>query len=83
VATRREHGPSITGTAFVATKISFINEIASLCEHVARRMRSAPFISPLDSTRNCSTLPATGRRHGGIFAEDRHGVAERLARENG
>jgi UDPglucose 6-dehydrogenase len=55
-------------TAFVATKISFINEIASLCEHVNADAVSLSLALGLDKKIAPRCLqPGAGM--GGIFAE--------------
>jgi len=69
-------------TAFVATKISFINEIASLCEHVNADAVSLSLALGLDKKIAPRCLqPGAGM--GGIFAEsDMESLAE-LARAKG
>jgi UDPglucose 6-dehydrogenase len=69
-------------TAFVATKISFINEIASLCEHVHADAVNLSLALGLDKKIAPRCLqPGAGM--GGIFAEsDMDSLAE-LARQKG
>jgi UDPglucose 6-dehydrogenase len=69
-------------TAFVATKISFINELASLCEHVNADAVNLSLALGLDKKIAPRCLqPGAGM--GGLFAEsDMDSLAE-LARENG
>jgi len=71
-----------SATAFVATKISFINELASLCEHVKADAVSLALALGLDKKIAPRCLqPGAGM--GGIFAEsDMDSLAE-LARANG
>ena len=52
-------------TAFVATKISFINELAGLCEQRKRR-RSESLAGAWAGQEDCSPLLAAGRGHGRI-----------------
>jgi UDPglucose 6-dehydrogenase len=69
-------------TAFVATKISFINEIASLCEHVHADAVSLSLALGLDKKIAPRCLqPGAGM--GGIFAEIDMESLSGLARENG
>ncbi len=69
-------------TAFVATKISFINEIASLCEHVHADAVSLSLALGLDKKIAPRCLqPGAGM--GGIFAESDMESLSGLARENG
>jgi UDPglucose 6-dehydrogenase len=69
-------------TAFVATKISFINEIASLCEHVRADAVSLSLALGLDKKIAPRCLqPGAGM--GGIFAESDMESLAGLARENG
>ncbi len=69
-------------TAFVATKISFINEIASLCEHVHADAVSLALALGLDKKIAPRCLqPGAGM--GGIFAETDMESLSGLARENG
>jgi UDPglucose 6-dehydrogenase len=69
-------------TAFVATKISFINEIASLCEHVRADAVSLSLALGLDKKIAPRCLqPGAGM--GGIFAESDMESLSGLARENG
>src|SRR5260370_13296733 len=69
-------------TAFVATKISFINEIASLCEHVRADAVSLSLALGLDKKIAPRCLqPGAGM--GGIFAESDMESLSRLALENG
>jgi UDPglucose 6-dehydrogenase len=69
-------------TAFVATKISFINEIASLCEHVHADAVSLSLALGLDKKIAPRCLqPGAGM--GGIFAESDMESLTGLARENG
>jgi len=56
-----------SATAFVATKISFINELSRLCEHVNADAVSLSLALGLDK-KIAPSLPATGSRHGGLFA---------------
>ncbi len=68
-------------TAFVATKISFINEIASLCEHVHADAVSLSLALGLDKKIAPRCLqPGAGM--GGIFAESDMDSIAGLAREN-
>ena len=68
-------------TAFVATKISFINEIASLCEHVNADAVSLSLALGLDKKIAPRCLqPGAGM--GGIFAESDMDSLTGLAREN-
>ena len=68
-------------TAFVATKISFINEIASLCEHVNADAVSLSLALGLDKKIAPRCLqPGAGM--GGIFAESDMDSITGLAREN-
>ena len=68
-------------TAFVATKISFINEIASLCEHVNADAVSLSLALGLDKKIAPRCLqPGAGM--GGIFAESDMGSLSTLAKEN-
>ncbi len=69
-------------TAFVATKISFINEIASLCEHVRADAVSLSLALGLDKKIAPRCLqPGAGM--GGIFAESDMESLSGLALENG
>jgi UDPglucose 6-dehydrogenase len=69
-------------TAFVATKISFINEIASLCEHVRADAVNLSLALGLDKKIAPRCLqPGAGM--GGIFAESDMESLSGLARENG
>jgi UDPglucose 6-dehydrogenase len=69
-------------TAFVATKISFINEIASLCEHVRADAVSLSLALGLDKKIAPRCLqPGAGM--GGIFAESDMDSLSGLALENG
>ncbi|MBI1740756.1 MAG: UDP-glucose/GDP-mannose dehydrogenase family protein [Candidatus Koribacter versatilis] len=69
-------------TAFVATKISFINEIASLCEHVRADAVILSLALGLDKKIAPRCLqPGAGM--GGIFAETDMESLTGLARENG
>ncbi len=69
-------------TAFVATKISFINEIASLCEHVRADAVSLSLALGLDKKIAPRCLqPGAGM--GGIFAETDMESLTGLALENG
>ena len=68
-------------TAFVATKISFINEIASLCEHVNADAVSLSLALGLDKKIAPRCLqPGAGM--GGIFAETDMESLTGLARDN-
>ncbi|MFY9645306.1 MAG: nucleotide sugar dehydrogenase [Terriglobales bacterium] len=68
-------------TAFVATKISFINEIASLCEHVNADAVSLALALGLDKKIAPRCLqPGAGM--GGIFAEAEMESITELAHEN-
>jgi UDPglucose 6-dehydrogenase len=68
-------------TAFVATKISFINEIASLCEHVNADAVSLSLALGLDKKIAPRCLqPGAGM--GGIFAETEMESITGLARQN-
>ena len=71
-----------SATAFLATKISFINELASLCEHVKADAVNLALALGLDKKIAPRCLqPGAGM--GGIFAEsDMDSLAE-LAREKG
>jgi UDPglucose 6-dehydrogenase len=69
-------------TAFVATKISFINEIASLCEHVHADALSLSLALGLDKKIAPRCLqPGAGM--GGIFAQTDMDSLTELARVNG
>src|SRR3954466_6285606 len=69
-------------TAFVATKISFINEISSLCEHVHADAVSLSLALGLDKKIAPRCLqPGAGM--GGIFAETDMESLSGLALENG
>ena len=69
-------------TAFVATKISFINEIASLCEHVKADALSLSLALGLDKKIAPRCLqPGAGM--GGIFAQIDMDSLTGLAQENG
>jgi UDPglucose 6-dehydrogenase len=69
-------------TAFVATKISFINEMASLCEHVHADAISLSLALGLDKKIAPRCLqPGAGM--GGIFAESDMDSLTGLARDNG
>ena len=69
-------------TAFVATKISFINEIASLCEHVHADAVNLSLALGLDKKIAPRCLqPGAGM--GGIFAEIDMESLSGLAQENG
>jgi UDPglucose 6-dehydrogenase len=69
-------------TAFVATKISFINEIASLCEHVKADALSLSLALGLDKKIAPRCLqPGAGM--GGIFAQIDMDSLTRLAQESG
>jgi UDPglucose 6-dehydrogenase len=68
-------------TAFVATKISFINEIASLCEHVHADAVSLSLALGLDKKIAPRCLqPGAGM--GGIFAQSDMDSLTQLAQEN-
>ncbi|MGB8979126.1 MAG: UDP binding domain-containing protein, partial [Terriglobales bacterium] len=68
-------------TAFVATKISFINEIASLCEHVHADAVSLSLALGLDKKIAPRCLqPGAGM--GGIFAQSDMDSLTELARGN-
>ncbi|MGA2965825.1 MAG: nucleotide sugar dehydrogenase [Terriglobales bacterium] len=68
-------------TAFVATKISFINEIASLCEHVNADAVSLSLALGLDKKIAPRCLqPGAGM--GGIFAESDMESLTSIAQEN-
>jgi UDPglucose 6-dehydrogenase len=68
-------------TAFVATKISFINEIASLCEHVHADAVSLSLAMGLDKKIAPRCLqPGAGM--GGIFAQSDMDSLTELARAN-
>ena len=69
-------------TAFVATKISFINELASLCETRGRRCLE-PLAGSGAGQKNRSTLPAAGRRNGRTVRRDRYGFAGRTGPQKG
>ena len=71
-----------SATAFVATKISFINELATLCEHVNADAVNLAMALGLDKKIAPRCLqPGAGM--GGLFAEsDMDSLAE-LARSNG
>ncbi|HEY7095713.1 MAG TPA: nucleotide sugar dehydrogenase [Terriglobales bacterium] len=69
-------------TAFVATKISFINELASLCEHVKADAVNLSLALGLDKKIAPRCLqPGAGM--GGIFAESDMDSLVELARANG
>jgi UDPglucose 6-dehydrogenase len=69
-------------TAFVATKISFINEIAGLCEHVHADAVSLALALGLDKKIAPRCLqPGAGM--GGIFAQSDMDSLTGLARDNG
>jgi UDPglucose 6-dehydrogenase len=69
-------------TAFVATKISFINELASLCEHVNADAVNLSLALGLDKKIAPRCLqPGAGM--GGLFAESDMDSLANLARENG
>lgn len=69
-------------TAFVATKISFINEIASLCEHVNADAVNLSLALGLDKKIAPRCLqPGAGM--GGLFAESDMDSLDELARDNG
>jgi UDPglucose 6-dehydrogenase len=71
----------VASTAFVATKISFINEIASLCEHVNADAVSLSLALGLDKKIAPRCLqPGAGM--GGIFAESDMESLTVLATEN-
>jgi UDPglucose 6-dehydrogenase len=71
----------VASTAFVATKISFINEIASLCEHVNADAVSLSLALGLDKKIAPRCLqPGAGM--GGIFAESDMESLTGLAIEN-
>jgi UDPglucose 6-dehydrogenase len=70
------------GTAFLTTKISFINEMASLCERVNADAVSLSLALGLDK-RIAPRCLQPGAGMGGLFAEsDMESLAE-LARKNG
>ncbi|HXY09152.1 MAG TPA: nucleotide sugar dehydrogenase [Terriglobales bacterium] len=70
------------GTAFLATKISFINEMANLCERVNADAVSLSLALGLDK-RIAPRCLQPGAGMGGLFAEsDMESLAE-LARKNG
>ena len=63
-------------TAFVATKISFINELASLCEHVGADALNLSLALGLDKKIAPRCLqPGAGM--GGLIRPDRYGFAGR------
>ena len=69
-------------TAFVATKISFINEIASLCEHVGADAVNLSLALGLDKKIAPRCLqPGAGM--GGLFAETDMDSLSELARSKG
>ena len=68
-------------TAFVATKISFINEIASLCEHVHADAVSLSLALGLDKKIAPRCLQP-GASMGGIFAQTDMDSLTGLARDN-
>lgn len=70
------------GTAFVATKVSFINELASLCEHVNADAMDLAMALGLDKkiAPRCLT-PGVGL--GGNFVEADMDSLARLATDNG
>ena len=71
-----------SATAFVATKISFINELASLCEHVNADAVSLSLALGLDKKIAPRCLqPGAGM--GGLFAESDMDSLSELARQNG
>lgn len=69
-------------TAFVATKISFINELATLCEHVNADAVNLSLALGLDKKIAPRCLqPGAGM--GGVFAESDMDSLAQLAREKG
>jgi len=71
-----------SATAFVATKISFINELASLCEHVNADAVSLALALGLDKKIAPRCLqPGAGM--GGLFAESDMDSLADLAQRNG
>ena len=71
-----------SATAFVATKISLINELASLCEHVNADAVSLSLALGLDKKIAPRCLqPGAGM--GGLFAESDMDSLSELARQNG
>jgi UDPglucose 6-dehydrogenase len=69
-------------TAFVATKISFINEVAALCERVSADAVSLALALGLDKKIAPRCLqPGAGM--GGVFAESDMDALAQLALENG
>ena len=70
-----------SATAFVATKISFINELSSLCEHVNADAVSLSLALGLEKNR--ASLFAARSWHGRIVRRVRHGVLAELARGKG
>ena len=71
-----------SATAFVATKISFINELASLCEHVNADAVSLSLALGLDKKIAPRCLqPGAGM--GGLFAESDMDSLADLAQRNG
>jgi UDPglucose 6-dehydrogenase len=69
-------------TAFVATKISFINELASLCERVSADAVSLSLALGLDKKIGPRCLQP-GASIGGLFAESEMESLAELAREKG
>ena len=71
-----------SATAFVATKISFINELASLCEHVNADAVNLALALGLDKKIAPRCLqPGAGM--GGLFAESDMDSLAKLAQQNG
>jgi UDPglucose 6-dehydrogenase len=69
-------------TAFCATKVSFINELASLCEHVGADAVDLALALGLDKKIAPRCLQP-GAGYGGLFAEAQMESLAQLARNNG
>jgi UDPglucose 6-dehydrogenase len=69
-------------TAFVATKISFINELASLCEHVGADALNLSLALGLDKKIAPRCLQP-GASMGGLFAQSDMDSLANLAQKNG
>ena len=70
-----------SATAFVATKISFINEVAALCERVGADAVASPRARPRQE--NCSSLPAARSGHGRRLCRVSMDSLAELAKANG
>jgi UDPglucose 6-dehydrogenase len=71
-----------SATAFVATKISFINELAGLCERVSADAVHLSLALGLDKKIGPRCLQA-GASMGGLFAQSDMDSLARLAQQNG